>query len=241
MRLHAMPIRTAALIPAYNCAATIRTVVAGTLRHLPRVLVVSDGSTDATVGEALKAGAQVLVLRENHGKGRAVARGLGVLLAEPLDAVLFLDGDLQHDPSRLPDFLALAPEFDLITGVRDLDGGQVPAKNRRTNRFFGSMFLKPWTGLDLPDYQCGFRLVSAGLLRRLPPVYSRYALESQMLVLAAKLKARIGVVHLEAIYNGHGSHFRPVPDTFHICMACLHARYVVRPLAHPLDPLSLLQ
>ena len=236
-----MPYRAAVLIPAYNCAATVGTVVEKALRHIPRVLVVSDGSTDATVGEALKAGAQVLALRENHGKGRAVARGLGALLAERPDGVLFLDGDLQHDPARIPDFLALAPDFDLITGVRDLDGGHVPVKNRRANRFFGAIFLRPWTGLDLPDYQCGYRLVSADLLRRLPPVYSRYALESQMLVLAAKLKARIGVVHLEAIYNGCGSHFRPVPDTFHICMACLHARYVVRPLAHPLDPLSLLQ
>jgi glycosyltransferase involved in cell wall biosynthesis len=230
-----------ALIPAYNCAPTIGTVVEGTLRHLPRVLVVSDGSTDATVGEALKAGAQVLALKRNRGKGRAVAAGLGALLAEGPGAVLFLDGDLQHDPARIPEFLALAGTHDLVTGVRDLDGGHVPARNRRTNRFFGRLFLKPWTGLDLPDYQCGYRLVSAGLLRRLPPVYSRYALESQMLVLAAKLRARVGVVHLEAIYNGRGSHFRPVPDTFHICMACLHARYAVRPLEHPLDPLSLLQ
>lgn len=233
--------RTIALIPAYNCAATIGSVVDGTLRHVRRALVVSDGSTDATVGEALKAGAQVLALRENLGKGRAVARGLGALLAERPDAVLFLDGDLQHDPARIPEFLALGGEFDLVTGVRDLDGGHVPVKNRRANRFFGRLFLKPWTGLDLPDYQCGYRLVSTPLLRRLPPVYSRYAIESQMLVLAAKLRARVGVVHLEAIYNGCGSHFRPVPDTFHICMACLHARYAVRPLANPLDPLSLLQ
>jgi glycosyltransferase involved in cell wall biosynthesis len=165
-----MTLRIAALIPAYNCAATIGTVVEGVLRHVPRALVVSDGSADATVGEALKAGAEVLALRRNHGKGRAVSRGLGVLLAEGPDAVLFLDGDLQHDPARIPEFLALADAYDLVTGVRDLDMGHVPVKNRRANRFFGRLFLKPWTGLDLPDYQCGYRLVSADLLRRLPPV-----------------------------------------------------------------------
>ena len=236
-----MSYRAAALIPAYNCEATIADVVRRTLPLVDSVLVVSDGSTDATAWEALNAGAQVLSLKENQGKGRAIRKGLGVLLKQPVDGAVFLDGDGQHPPEKIPEFIEKAHRCDMVIGVRDLGGDHVPRKNRRTNRFFGGLFLKAWTGWDLPDYQCGFRLVAAHLLRRMPPVFSKYAVESQMLVLAAKLKARVDFVHLEAIYASGGSHFRPVADTFHICMASLYTHYVIPPLSHPLDPLSFLQ
>lgn len=236
-----MNYRAAALIPAYDCEATIANVVKRTLPHVDHVLVVSDGSTDKTAWEALNAGAQVLTLRENQGKGQAIRKGLGVLLKQPVDGIVFLDGDGQHPPERIPEFIEKADQCDMVIGVRDLEGDHVPRKNRRTNRFFGGLFLKTWTGWDLPDYQCGFRLAAADLLRRMPPVFTRYAIESQMLVLAAKLKARIRIIHLEAIYGGPRSHFRPVPDTFHICMASLYTYYAISPLSHPLDPLSFLQ
>ena len=235
-----MTYRAAALIPAYNCASTIGGVVRRTLPHVACVLVVCDGSTDRTAWEALDAGAQVLALRENRGKGAAISRGLAVLLKQSYDGIVFIDGDGQHAPERIPEFIARAAGGDLVVGVRDLQGDHVPAKNRRANRFFGRLFLKAWTGWDLPDYQCGFRLVSAGLLGRMPPVFRRYAVESQMLVLASKLGARMEVVHLEAVYNSRGSHFRPVADTFLICMATLYTRYAITPLDHPLDPLSFL-
>ena len=95
-----------AVIPAYQCAATIGEVARGVRRHLERVIVVDDGSADATAAEAEAAGAHVERLAENCGKGAALLHGIAVALAGEPAAVLLLDGDGQHDPDDVPAFLA---------------------------------------------------------------------------------------------------------------------------------------
>jgi len=83
-----------AVIPAYQCEATIGAVVEGTRRHLADVWVVDDGSSDATGEEALRAGARVERLEPNAGKGSALRHGLACALRENPAAVLLLDGGL---------------------------------------------------------------------------------------------------------------------------------------------------
>src|SRR6185503_10177809 len=95
-----------AVIPAYRCAATIGAVARGVRQHLERVVVVDDGSDDATAAEAAAAGAQVERFASNRGKGAALLHGIAVALAGEPAAVLLLDGDGQHDPSDAPALLA---------------------------------------------------------------------------------------------------------------------------------------
>ncbi|HET9765270.1 MAG TPA: glycosyltransferase family 2 protein, partial [Thermoanaerobaculia bacterium] len=95
-----------AVIPAYQCAATIGAVARGVRQHLQRVVVVDDGSADATAAEATAAGAEVSRLPENRGKGAALLHGIALALAGDPAAVLLLDGDGQHDPADVPAFLA---------------------------------------------------------------------------------------------------------------------------------------
>src|SRR5690349_12474402 len=92
-----------ALIPAHDEAARIGPVVAGALRHVP-VLVVDDGSSDATAATAATAGARVLSLDPNRGKGAALRAGFAVALDDGAEAVITLDGDGQHDPAEIPAF-----------------------------------------------------------------------------------------------------------------------------------------
>src|ERR1700694_4677290 len=68
--------RPVALVPAYQAGSTVGDVVSGLLRHLPRVLVVDDGSTDGTASAAEAAGAQGLRLPEHRGKGGGIRAGL---------------------------------------------------------------------------------------------------------------------------------------------------------------------
>ncbi|HEY0284716.1 MAG TPA: glycosyltransferase, partial [Vicinamibacterales bacterium] len=75
-----MTMNTAALIPAYNEAATIADVVRGVRPFVSQVLVVDDGSIDGTAGQARTAGARVVVHATNLGKGHAVRTGLSHLL-----------------------------------------------------------------------------------------------------------------------------------------------------------------
>ena len=90
--------RIVAVIPAYNEAATIRDVAIRTLRVVPDVVVVNDGSTDATASELLHLPLTVVSNPANLGKGASLWRGFALALSEGADAVVTLDGDAQHHP-----------------------------------------------------------------------------------------------------------------------------------------------
>src|SRR6266446_696740 len=86
----------AVLIPAFNCAATIGDVVAGARQVVETVLVVSDGSADATVERATDGGAEVVRHDINRGKGAAIETGMRVLAQRGFQYVVTMDGDGQH-------------------------------------------------------------------------------------------------------------------------------------------------
>jgi glycosyltransferase involved in cell wall biosynthesis len=215
-----MVLRVAALIPAYNCAATVAQVVAGVSVHVPLVLVVDDGSSDDTALQAQRAGAHVLSLPRNVGKGGAVRAGLPWLLAGPWTHLLMLDADGQHDPADIPAFLALAEEHDLVVGNRLHNPQPIPPKRFWTN-YIGTRALTLMTGFPLEDSQCGFRLVRASLLRQMELVGNRYSLDTEILVRAGRLRASFAHVPVRVIYNGQASHFRGLRDTVHIVFSAV--------------------
>jgi len=215
-----------AVIPAFDSEATVGEVVRGVLRHLDRVVVVDDGSADATAQVASRAGAEVERLPENRGKGFALRRGIGIALARSPEAVALLDADGQHDPDDLPAFLERwddpsAPRPDLLIGARLHDPSAIPPARYWTN-YIGSRILSRMTGLELEDSQSGYRLLAAPLARRLDLVSDGFAVESEMLLKAARLGARVGHVRARTIYNGAGSHFQPLRDTVRISVASIY-------------------
>jgi glycosyltransferase involved in cell wall biosynthesis len=213
-----MILHVAALIPAFNCAGRIGPVVEAVRGHVADVLVVDDGSTDGTAAEARRAGARVVTHAENRGKAAALRTGLAVLLGEPHTHVLMLDGDGQHDAADIPGMLAAAAEADFVLGSRFWNSGAIPGKRRWTN-FVGTRALALMTGFPVEDSQCGYRLVAAGLLRRMGLVADRYAVDTEMLVRAGKLGACFAHVPVRVIYDGAGSHYRPLADTVHIVLS----------------------
>ncbi|MCX7895082.1 MAG: glycosyltransferase family 2 protein [Thermoanaerobaculum sp.] len=215
-----MTIAVAALIPAFCCETTIGAVVQGVLRHVPTVLVVDDGSTDATAVVARRAGAHVLRLDQNQGKGSAVRQGLPWVLAGPWSHVLMLDGDGQHDPDDIPKFLALAGEHDLVVGNRLYEPQAIPKKRFWTN-YIGTKALTLMTGFPLEDSQCGFRLVRSSVLRRMHLIGRRYSVDTEILVRAGRMRVSFAHVPIRVIYNGQKSHFRPLADTVHIVFSAV--------------------
>ncbi len=207
-----------AVIPAFRCEGSIGQVVTGVLRHTARVVVVDDGSEDETSNVASRAGAEVERFERNQGKGAALRRGIDIALEGDPEAVLLLDADGQHAPEDIPALLAAWDRGDgqLVVGTRLADRAAIPGPRYWTN-VIGSRILSLVTGYRLEDSQSGYRLLDASLLRALDLRSRGYAVESEMLIKAAKQKASLAQVRVRTIYEEGGtSHFRPFLDTWRI-------------------------
>ena len=204
----------AALVPAYHCAGTVGSVVSGLRPLVATVLVVDDGSADATGAEAVRAGAEVLILPKNGGKGTAVRAGLALLLASRATHIAFVDGDGQHAPADLPALLDAAEAgADFVIGSRFADRGEIPAKNFVANAT-GDRILSRMTGLQVEDGQSGYRVIATALLRPLRLTSRRYAIENEILVKASPRVRSLAIVPVRSIYGDGRRHYRPFVDTW---------------------------
>jgi glycosyltransferase involved in cell wall biosynthesis len=198
-----------ALIPAYNEAAGIVAVVAGARAHLP-VLVVDDGSVDATASLAERAGAQVLRQVPNQGKGAALTAGFRWAIEHGYAAVLTLDADGQHDPAEIPGFLSAyrAQQADLVIGQRDFS--RMPPARRLANTL-GRWSFSWAVGASIPDNQSGYRLVSRRLMQALlESTEQGFEYEVEMIAICVRRSYKLAWVPIRTIYAGEASHIRPL-------------------------------
>jgi glycosyltransferase involved in cell wall biosynthesis len=216
-----------ALIPAYNAEAAIGEVIDRTLVHLGRVIVINDGSTDRTEKIARGRGAEVVSLPDNHGKGFALRQGFALALQNGCRAIVTLDADGQHDPEDIPLFLE-AHELDsraILIGSRMAQPHRFPRQRYYSNRT-AAFFISKALGQILEDTQCGFRLYPAETLRSIRLTTSRFQTETEVLLRAVHRGIRLSSIPVKNIYlNGNAprSNFRPVIDTFYICMVVLQS------------------
>ena len=205
----------AAVLPCFNEAGRITSVVAGVQRHLPNVVVVDDGSTDGTADKAKAAGAEVVRFTKNSGKGSALRAGWQRAAERGFHWVLMLDGDGQHAPDDIPDFFAWAGKSNamLIVGNRMKNCQSMPWFRRQTNRWM-SRRLSRLTGELLPDSQCGFRLACLETLLRSSLQVNHFEIESEMLVAFLAARQKVGFVPIQTIYKTGASKIHPLADTW---------------------------
>lgn len=229
------------VVPAYNEAHTIAPVVERAARHADRLIVVDDGSSDATAACAVAVpGVEVVRHGENRGKAASLRTGMDRALATGAGVVITLDGDGQHDPDdivRLLDAAATLPDH-VIIAARLADRGTAPALRRFANRF--ADFWISWAAAHwIEDTQSGFRLFPAAVLRRVLPGcgrYRRFVFESLMLIEAAGHGFRTTSVPVRTVYppDARPSHYRATLDT------CLIVRAVAwRLIRRGMAPLAL--
>ena len=221
-----------AVVPAHDEAPRIGAVVAEARRHLA-VLVVDDGSSDATAERAREAGAEVIEQRPNQGKGAALRTGFRRALAEGAEAILTLDADGQHDPAEIPAFLeawsaAGRPEDrpDLVIGARSF---RSMPPIRRLSNVVGGMAFSWAVGRDIPDNQSGYRLVSRRLAEAtLASDEPGFAFEVEQITTCIRLGGRIAWVPIRTIYAGAPSHLRPLAHLREFVRIVRQARRDVR-------------
>lgn len=203
----------AAIIPAYCEEKHVGEVVRRTLEQLDHVLVIDDGSADQTAANARAAGAEVIVHEKNVGKGDAIKTGLHFWLERELEHVIILDADGQHLPEEINRFIAAAPlGYQLLVGTRMNDVRQMPLLRRIVNRWM-SRTISQTCGQEIPDTQCGFRMLSAALIPHLLAGAERFDYETEMLIVASRKGFRIGSVPVSTVYSDEVSSIHPVRDT----------------------------
>lgn len=203
------------LIPAYNEARTIGQIVAKARRIMDSVVVVDDGSRDATAQIAQDSGALVIKHKVNSGKGAALRTGFQHVLDHGYDAVITMDSDGQHDVDDIPRFLEAFSNSlpGIILGSRMHDISTMPAVRKCTNKFtsfVGSLLSHQ----KLEDSQSGFRLINADVLRTVKLETSGFEMESELLVKASKAGFRIISVPIKTIYGQEISKINPAVDTY---------------------------
>ena len=215
--------KLAAVIPAYNEALVIGSVVLQAKKHVDRVIVVDDGSTDRTAEIARLAGADVISMPENGGKASALMAGFSRARALGYDVVVTLDGDGQHDPDEIPVVAApvLAGEADLVIGSRFLNSGaDIPkyrvAGQKVLNGFTNlSTHVHGGDGFSTTDSQSGFRALSRRALENLTFASEGYNIESEMIAHFAPLGLKITEVPISVTYNVPHKHKKnPVSHGF---------------------------
>jgi glycosyltransferase involved in cell wall biosynthesis len=216
--------QTAAVIPAYQDEKHIGDIVRRTRERVDHVLVVDDGSTDQTAQRAREAGAEVITHDQNRGKGEAIKTGLGYWLAatsppggglaQEITWVSLLDSDGQHLPEEIDRFLSAAalatqPTFLIGNRMNNLTG--MPFMRRVVNRYMSGQISRV-CGQEIPDTQCGFRMVERQLVPELLSGGNRFEYETEVLIIASRKGYRIESVPITTVYSDQVSKIHPLRD-----------------------------
>ncbi len=207
--------KTAAIVPAYMTGPGLLEVLAGAARAVGKenVLVVDDGSPDGYPVKAEELGYNVVRHDRNMGKGVALRTGFAWALAHGYSGVVTLDGDGQHDPALIPSFLRKAEETgaDIVIGSRKRDLRTMPVVRVFVN-WFTSWIISRLAGRRIEDSQSGYRYVSSRVLESVRLEGSRYDLESEILVKAARNGFAIDSIPIPTVYGDEKSSIKPLKD-----------------------------
>jgi glycosyltransferase involved in cell wall biosynthesis len=218
---------TLVFIPAWNEETSVTGVIEGVREHLPDadVLVVDDGSTDATAARAREAGAIVASLPFNQGLGAALQTGYLYALREGYEFCAHLDADGQHPPAEVARLLEeiYADRADLVIGSRYRDPAVAesddykPTFSRRIGTSVFRFFLTLATRQRFTDTTSGMRAANRRVMRLFSENYSPDFAEIESLQLAVRQGLRVEEVPVRMLERVGGSSFlTPLRSSFFI-------------------------
>lgn len=213
------------MIPAHNEERTVGKVVFEALKHVNRVIVVDDGSTDDTADVARDNGAKVQELGKNYGYGYAITSGFNIGKAL-CDIVVTLDADGQHDAREIPKLIEplIKDEADIVIGSRFLQDIKIPIYRR-----FGIWMITTVFNFgrsNITDSQSGFRVFKSDVLRELDIQESGFGQTTEIMIKARKHGYRIKEVPVSCSYRNlqEDSHMNPLRHGLDVIWATIKWR-----------------
>jgi glycosyltransferase involved in cell wall biosynthesis len=206
------PYKVLVVVPAYNEADSIGGVISQIRTGVPEtdVLVIDDGSTDATAAIAQAAGAFVVSLPHNLGIGSAVQTGYIFAAEMAYDIAVQVDGDGQHNPTEIPEIVAplLAGQADVVIGSRYIeDRGYITPFLRQMGIFVLATIVSFIIRQRVTDTTSGFRAVNRRVIEFCAREYPRDYPEPESVVLfrRAGFRVREIPVTMNPRYGGKSS------------------------------------
>lgn len=197
--------RVIALIPAYNEERCIGSVILRARDYVDEVIVVDDGSRDATPRIAQAAGARLIRHEVNRGKGQALTTGFRAARKLRPDILIILDSDGQHSPDEIPFLVAAMGEHkaDMVVGSRFRDPEQLAKipQGRRAGLRAITAVTNVLSGVGVTDSQSGFRAFSLRALDVLTFRGEGFSVESEMQFLAREHGLRVVETPISADYE----------------------------------------
>lgn len=215
--------KVAILIPAYEAADTLEKVLTGWFEfgaQPEQIWVIDDGSPDETSSVAIRMGVNLVAHKKNLGKGAAHKTGFKVILEKGYKWIMTIDADTQHDPGEATRFLSLEKNFDLVIGTRRYNMVGMPFDRWFVNRLT-SMVLSIYGGKVVTDSQCGYRLISAEVVKKIPLVTVRFDTESELVAKAMWAGFRLVEVPITTLYTSPRSHINKLLDTLRFVKLCV--------------------
>jgi len=214
------PARVAVVIPALNEEKAIRGVVESVLALCPNLILVDDGSTDATLARVADLPITVIRHATPLGKGQGLRDGFRKARELGFDAVVAMDGDGQHVAEDIPRLLAAARRHPdhIVIGARIRNRENQPPARRRANAV-ADWGISWGCGVPVADTQSGQRYYPLAALELADLGADDFVFEAALLIAATREK-KLGVVSvpIDSRYQREfrGNHFRPVRDVTRI-------------------------
>ncbi len=202
-----------AVIPAYNEGKFISNVILNAQKYVDKVIVIDDGSTDDTREIARKLGAIVHSNEKNVGKWFALKRGFSLALEMEADIVITLDGDGQHNPHEIPEFIkVLLNGADVAIGMRRYKG-KMPLI-RKVSNYLTTTIINSLFSLKISDSQCGYRAYNWKAVKDLEISSEGYEGETESIIRLGKTSLTIEEVPIQTLYGVESSKMSTLRDTW---------------------------
>ena len=213
------------LIPSYKSASLLNRFIPALLKRVPaeNICIVDDASYDGTYDVCESFNIKYLAHNLNRGKGAALSTGFKYLIENGASWIITMDADGQHSPDDISCFIneiRKNPCIGICIGARNMKAGIMPLDRICSNRLT-SWIMSILSGVRIIDSQCGYRIYSSELLKRIQIEYNRFEMESEVILKSVWEGYAVCFTNVQTLYLDGKSHISHFKDTFRWVVAVL--------------------